>query len=108
MVEIQKITKGGMMKLVRDSIMIDDRIKKINSIAVKTGYQSLGYQENIGMLSYKKGDARINVYCSKMTVATCMNHPKKGKTQMFRRCVDMELLQKIFDNPRIHTGLGYR
>ena len=69
-------------------------------------------QQNIGMISFVKiisGDpARINVYTTKMTVATCINHPRKGKTQLFRKNVSCDLLKKIFKNPRIHTHKGYR
>jgi len=41
------------------------------------------------MISFVKvllGDpARINIYITKMTVSTCINHPKKGRTQLFRK-----------------------
>ena len=69
-------------------------------------------QESIGMISFVKiisGDpARINIYTTKMTVATCINHPRKGKTQLFRKNVSSKLMKKIFENPRIHTHKGYR
>jgi len=64
------------------------------------------------MISFVKDidghQARINIYTSKMTVATCVNHPKKGKTQMFRRNVGEKLMNKIFKNPRVHTDKGYQ
>ena len=63
---------------------------------------------NRKMVSYRKDDVRINVYTTTMTVATCLNHPKQGKTQMFRKHVSLELLGKLFDNPRQHTGKGYQ
>lgn len=54
---------------------------------------------------------RINVYRkgnrSTFTVGTAINHPTKGKTQLFRKNVNPEQLQKIFENPRVHTGKGY-
>ena len=63
------------------------------------------------MISFVKvidGDpARMNIYTTKMTVATCINHPRKGKTQLFRKNVDDKLMGKIFENPRIHTNKGY-
>lgn len=86
--------------------------KEITALAKKYGWSLLCYQENIGMISFHKvikADlARINIYLTKMTVATCLKHPKHGKTQMFRKFVDMKLLEKIFKNPRVHTGRGYR
>jgi hypothetical protein len=80
----------------------------IDPIARKHGWTFVTFQVNIGMLSYKKGDVRINIYTTKMTVATCLNHPKKGKTQMFRKKVTLTELQDIFKNPRVHTNKGYR
>lgn len=86
--------------------------EKAKSLAKKHGWGFHDYQETIGMISFVKvidGDpARINIYLTKMTVATCINHPKKGKTQLFRKHVDEKLLGKIFSNPRVHTHKGYR
>lgn len=86
--------------------------KEIDKIAKKHGWDSLDFQSNIGLVSYEKlfrgWPARINVYMTKMTVATCLDHPNKGKTQLFRRHVDPDLLEKIFENPRVHTDKGYR
>lgn len=69
------------------------------------------YQQSNGLLSYRKifngVICRINIYTTKMTVATCLDHPKKGKTQLFRKNVDEEDLRKILKNPRAHTGRGY-
>jgi len=49
----------------------------IKDIAKKYEYIEIDHQENIYMISFKKNDIRINVYYSKMTIATCINHPKK-------------------------------
>jgi len=82
-------------------------IVTIKSIAEIGGWVFIDHQENIKMLSFKKGCSRINVYYSKMTVATCVNHPKRGKTQLFRRNVTIKQLKQIFNNPRVHTNIGY-
>lgn len=50
---------------------------------------------------------RINVYYTTGTVATCLNHPRSGKTQLFRRNQTLDDLSAIFANPRQHTGVGY-
>eukprot|EP00574_Skeletonema_japonicum_P004596 CAMPEP_0201722042 /NCGR_PEP_ID=MMETSP0593-20130828/6530_1 /ASSEMBLY_ACC=CAM_ASM_000672 /TAXON_ID=267983 /ORGANISM="Skeletonema japonicum, Strain CCMP2506" /LENGTH=291 /DNA_ID=CAMNT_0048212943 /DNA_START=43 /DNA_END=918 /DNA_ORIENTATION=- len=50
---------------------------------------------------------RINVYYTTGTVATCINHPRSGKTQLFRRNQTLDDLGAIFANPRQHTGVGY-
>lgn len=56
------------------------------------------------------GNVRVNVWRkgSRYTVGTYMDHPKKGKTQLFRRnCTEAEV-RAILKNPRLHTGKGYR
>jgi len=64
------------------------------------------------MLSFYSSDhggVRANVYIKTGTVATSLNHPTKGKTQLFRGQRDtFEKLEEVFDNPRIHTGRGYQ
>lgn len=83
-------------------------IEQIRFIAEKTGYKEVDLQLFNKMISFKKGNTRINVYYSTMTVGTCLHHPKKGATQLFRRNVSFVLLEKLFANPRQHTGIGYR
>lgn len=80
---------------------------KVDEVASKHGYTTIDYQENIGLVSYSKNGVRVNVYLTKMTVGTCLVHPKKGATQLFRRNVDMKTLCEIFENPRVHTDKGY-
>lgn len=50
---------------------------------------------------------RVNVWWTTWTVSTALWHPKKGKTQLYRREVDLPLLRRIFENPRVHTEVGY-
>lgn len=99
---MSNLLKGDSMKL---------EVKHINKCASESGWQLLDHQKNIYMISFFKfmSDyrARINIYYSKSTVSTCIDHPKKGKTQLFRKNVTPALLKKIFNNPRIHTGSGY-
>jgi hypothetical protein len=83
-------------------------LDEIEKIALEFKWDFLEHQKNIKMVSFVKRDMRINIYISTGTVATCLNHPKQGKTQMFRRNVDLTLLQKIFENPRIHSNKGYQ
>ena len=83
-------------------------IEKIREIAAEGEWPEIDHQENIYMLSFKRAETRINVYYSTMTVGTCLNHPKKGKTQMYRRNVNEAELRKILANPRVHLNKGYR
>lgn len=83
-------------------------LSQIRAIAKKNGWKEIDLQQNISMISFSKDDKRINVYYSKMTVATALLHPVKGKTQLYRRNVwDIKKLENIFMNPRVHTGRGY-
>jgi len=52
--------------------------------------------------------ARINVYYSTGTVGTSLDHPRQGKTQLFRRNVDLAALREILRDPRVHTDKGYQ
>lgn len=86
--------------------------EEVAEIAEKHGWSLIDWQESIYMVSFGKtfggSAARINVYLTKMTVATSIDHPKKGKTQLFRRHVVTEdELKDLFANPRKHTGKGY-
>lgn len=76
-------------------------------LAQACGYQLEQEQDNIKLLIFVNGTAQFNVYYTKMTVATCLRHPKRGATQLFRRCVSMNELERLFKNPRTHTGKGY-
>lgn len=90
---------------------IQDRIVFIDKIANKQGWLFVEYQDNIGMMYFHKNidgfDCRINVYITNMSVTTYINHPKKGKGQLYRKNVSVKELQGIFKNPRIHTNKGY-
>ena len=82
----------------------------IRSIANKHGYEELSHSEDSRVVSFRGGPAkstRINVYYTTGTVGTCLNHPKRGKTQLFRRDMSLDNLENIFENPRVHTGGGY-
>ena len=50
---------------------------------------------------------KIHVYLKTGTVATCLDHPSSGKTQLFRRNNSIRDIEDIFENPRQHTGRGY-
>ena len=77
-------------------------------LAVNTGWSfPLEEQPNALMISFFKGDMRVNVYYTTMTVSTAIDHPVKGRCQMYRRNVTQRQLASIFQNPRVHLGKGY-
>ena len=54
----------------------------------------------VKMNIYWNGKGIINNVC------THMNHPKKGKGQIYRK-TNLSELEKYFINPRFHSGKGY-
>lgn len=57
----------------------------------------------------RDGSVSIIVYFTDhgYTVATCLDHPSKGRTQLIRPDLGMEELERVFGNPRTHSGKGY-
>jgi hypothetical protein len=90
--------------------------KQIVKSASKHGWVSLKNLKDPYMTSYKKdldgGTARINIWKNDrndyLTVGTYINHPKLGRNQLFRKYCTPQEVESIFQNPRIHTGKGYR
>lgn len=83
------------------------KIVEVKKIARLHKWKFIDYQPDSSMISFGKeiggSKARINVYYTKMTVGTSMTHPKKGKTQLFRKHVTPKFLKKLFENPRTHS-----
>ena len=76
--------------------------------AARAGLEELAVNEASRLVSFVTAEGvKIHVYYTSRTVATCLTHPQQGKTQLFRRDVDLELLKQLFRNPRQHTGRGY-
>lgn len=83
------------------------RAEVIKGIAQSMGWTLEQHQENIDLLIFVREGIQMNVYYSKMTVATSMKHPTLGFTQLYRRNVGYGLLKHLMDHPRLHTGKGY-
>jgi hypothetical protein len=82
-----------------------DEVKRIAKIQVCA---LISYSEKLRVISFgNKASIRINVYWTTGTVGTCLDHPRQGKTQLFRRNIDLSSLREVFNNPRVHTGAGY-
>lgn len=85
---------------------------KLEKIATENEWTFLCYKEGSEMISftktYKGNKARINIWLTTKTVSTALTHPKQGKTQLYRKRADMNLIHKIFKNPRVHTNRGYK
>jgi len=82
-----------------------------NVAASVSGLREILLNETSRLISFRinsDDSARVNVYYTTRTVGTALNHPNKGKTQLFRRNCSVEDLIEIFRNPRVHTGKGYK
>ena len=78
-------------------------------LAARAGLKELSVNEESRVVIFAddKG-VRFNVYYTTGTVATYLDHPVRGKTQLFRRNVDLAGLRCLFQSPRQHTGKGYQ
>lgn len=84
--------------------------KEIRELAKRHGWKEQSVKDPTVMIFARYVDnsrQKINVWWEKMTVGTYLKHPKWGKSQLFRRNVDRETLEKILENPRTHTKIGY-
>ena len=51
---------------------------------------------------------QLNIWCTRGTVGSYLNHPRRGKSQLFRRDIDdYRELREVLDNPRVHGYGGY-
>ena len=87
-------------------------LRGVRNLALNNNYEEIDFNENSCVVSFRRGSAqsstRINVYYSTGTVGSCLHHPNRGKTQLFRRNISsLALLKNIFENPRAHTREGY-
>lgn len=86
----------------------------IRLTASRHGFREIQFNETSRVVAFETTPAatpgpkcRINVYYTTGTVATCLDHPRSGKTQPFRRDQTPDDLNALFRNPRRHTGVGY-
>ena len=54
------------------------------------------------------GTVKMDFYYTTGTIKTVLHHPTGGKNQLFRAHVTPEQYVAILQNPRAHTGQGYR
>lgn len=97
-------------------------IQEIKRLATNRGWKLICEQTKTSMISFEKDfeysskPVRMNVYWTKdstlkwlnLTIGTAMDHPKKGKTQLYRRKINNTEFIKLLTNPRQHTGRGYQ
>lgn len=79
-------------------------VAQVRRLAAREGWTEVQFNQQSAVLGFKRGDQRVNVYYSTGTVGTCLDHPRAGKTQLFRRNRTLGDLKQIFRNPRAHSG----
>ena len=85
----------------------------VREVAARMGLREIQYNKASRIIAFEKVDrdgstARINVYYTTGTVGTALQHPRQGKTQMFRRNCGLREVEEIMANPRVHTDKGYK
>lgn len=88
--------------------VLKERSEKCHELALQYDWLYQSYNPDTYQLDFIKGDERITIYLSKMTVGTVVIHPKQGRTQLFRKGVGYKLLEQLFKNPRYHSDRGYK
>jgi hypothetical protein len=83
-------------------------LEEVKILAWEEDLVEIYFNYNSRVVSFSSGQgARINVYWTTGTVGTCIDHPVKGKTQLFRKNCDEQELRELMRDPRLHTGKGY-
>jgi hypothetical protein len=83
-------------------------VNALRQWAYSQGWHEVQFNPESKVIGFKRDNERVNVYYTTGTVGTCVDHPRQGKTQLFRREQSYEGMQRIFANPRIHTGESQR
>ena len=89
--------------------LVTSTIGEIRQAAANANLEEVVFNSRSKLISFQSVDKtfRLNVYYTTGTVGTCITHPSYGKTQLFRRNVNLYLLKMIMTNPRTHTNKGY-
>ena len=86
----------------------DPDAKVVAKIAERIGIPVIWFKPEQALIRFGDASMFIDVWYSKMTVATNINHPTKGWNRLYRKHVSLAELEKIMAYPRQHTGKGYR
>lgn len=81
---------------------MQDNIPRLKHLGKKYGWKLLC--ETADALIFQKMFVVLKISLSEMEIETMLNHPKKGYTLLNRKgAFSMNLIEKIFRNPRVHT-----
>jgi hypothetical protein len=109
-----------MMRLLKNSAQTSEdfvlgdnqnpwNVDLVRGIAIAYDIQEISHNVTSRCISFHNdSNVRINVYYTTRTIGTALDHPSQGKTQLFRRKCTIDDLKQILQNPRYHTGRGYK
>jgi len=82
----------------------------IRLMAERHGWNFVQHQESQKKLRFDRitDHTVIDVWYSRMTVCTILNHPTQQRTALYRKRLSMDMIEDVFKNPRIHTNVGYQ
>lgn len=106
---------------INEEKRIENVINEITRLSENRDWKLIKVNTFTNLISFEKEfeysskPVRLDVYWKKdssqnflnLTIATAMNHPTKGKTQLFRKGVNNSGFIKLLKDPRQHTGRGY-
>ena len=86
-------------------------IEELRGLADQYGLQETFFHSHSYVIGFEgnteAGFCKFDVYYTTGNVKTSLHHPKQGKTQRFRVPCDMDMVELLFSNPRLHTNVGY-
>tara|TARA_R110000824_G_scaffold47353_1_gene134913 strand:+ start:1421 stop:1867 length:447 start_codon:yes stop_codon:yes gene_type:complete len=75
--------------------------------ALSINWSLIAYRPKSRLISFKRDGVRLNWYYTTGTISTTLMHPKKKKTQLFRkRLTEAQQIQVLID-PRANSVRGY-
>lgn len=79
---------------------------EVQFLAELYGWEVIKEEPKLSTVTLKRKGTLLEVNHAKMTVVSTLHHPRLGRTSLKRRSVDMEMLEDILFNPRVHTDKG--
>lgn len=87
---------------------VADLVENMLLIAQAYGWRCTSHDVPRETMTFRRKGVRLDIQYARMTVISTLTHPKDGTSQLIRKRVSLSLLEQIFDNPRVHTSVGYR
>tara|TARA_R110000787_G_scaffold222868_4_gene331341 strand:+ start:2207 stop:2674 length:468 start_codon:yes stop_codon:yes gene_type:complete len=75
--------------------------------ALSINWSLIAYRPKSRLISFKKDGVRLNWYYTTGTISTTLMHPKKKKTQLFRKRLTQDQQIQVLIDPRANSGRGY-